>query len=210
MTMSASCARRSVIFPLPSSPHWAPTTAVTGTWTNGRRSTRAGQDDRAELRELEKRLRSHRLVLPPEERVPLRIARGVVVQRDPAGRERTRERDRRAPLMPGARDEDGGLDLPVGQEPCDRGYRRSAGGRRGGPPRLEALRAVHRTIRARREGDLRLLPAVRAHDVVHVRGARRAAFGLGLLTAIGTALRLVDETLLLIELLLARAPPEGV
>src|SRR5207245_3802062 len=88
--------------------------------------------------------------------------------------------------------------------------RRSSGGRRGGPPRLEALRAVHRTIRARREGDLRLLPAVRAHDVVHVRGARRAAFGLGLLTAIGTALRLVDETLLLIELLLARAPHEGV
>src|SRR5438132_478120 len=166
MTMSASCARRSVIFPLPSSPHWAPTTAVTGTWTNGRRSTRAGQDDRAELRELEKRLRSHRLVLPPEERVPLRIARGVVVQRDPAGREEGR--DARSDREEDA-DEHADEEVPHGNEAIA-----GSGGRRGGPPRLEALRAVHRTIRARREGDLRLLPAVRAHDVVHVRCARRA------------------------------------
>src|SRR5438552_1669826 len=82
--------------------------------------------------------------------------------------------------------------------------------RSGGPPRREVLRAVDGPIRTRQEWDLRSLPAVAAGDVVHVRRARRATLFLRALAAVGAALWLVDETLLLVELLLASAPHECV
>src|SRR6185295_5287161 len=91
-----------------------------------------------------------------------------------------------------------------------------SGGRRGGCGRwraaacLEALRAVHRSISARLEWHLCLLAAVAADDLVHVGCAGGGALGLRLLAAIHAALRLVEQTLLLVELLLPRRPYESV
>jgi len=80
----------------------------------------------------------------------------------------------------------------------------------GAAARLEAGAAVHRAIRPRREWDLTGLTAGAADDVVHVERALRSTFGLRAMTAVTAALRLVQETLLLIELLLARGPDECV
>src|SRR4029077_6287627 len=52
--------------------------------------------------------------------------------------------------------------------------------------------------------------AVRANDVVHALGSRGGALGLGPAPTIGTALRLMEQALLRVELLLARGPHEGI
>src|SRR6185503_7128258 len=75
---------------------------------------------------------------------------------------------------------------------------------------LEALRAVHRSVRARLERDARGLAAVAADHVVHVRRACCLALGLRALAAVRAALRLVHQAALLVELLLPRAPQEGI
>src|SRR5687768_6889888 len=123
MTRSASCARRSVIFPLPSSPHCAPTIAVTGTCSDakglrGPAEEAAHQLD-AELRKLDERARARRLPRPPKGPVPLAVARGVIAERDAGAGDLAVEQHRRAPLVIWARHEDGAVDAVSTEEVGD-------------------------------------------------------------------------------------------
>src|SRR3989441_5534173 len=79
-----------------------------------------------------------------------------------------------------------------------------------GAARLEALGAVHGTVGPRRERNLPGAAAVAANDVVHALRPRRGALGFRATSAIGAALRLVEQALLRVELLLAGGPDEAI
>src|SRR5438552_12018649 len=79
-----------------------------------------------------------------------------------------------------------------------------------GPVRFEAFGAVDRPIAPRLEGHLTRLAAAAAHDVVHCLRPYGGALGLGATAAIQTALWLVQEVLLRVELVLTRCPHECV
>src|SRR5205823_955579 len=59
-TTSASAARRSTIFPFPSSPHWVPVTTAAG--TERLQPQHVGRDDLRELPQLRHHLRRHGIV----------------------------------------------------------------------------------------------------------------------------------------------------
>src|SRR5947208_5514031 len=79
-----------------------------------------------------------------------------------------------------------------------------------GPVRFEAFGAVDRPIAPRLEGHLTRLAAAAAHDVVHGLRPYGGALGLGATAAIQTALWLVQQALLRVELLLTGGPHECV
>src|SRR5437762_10963976 len=79
-----------------------------------------------------------------------------------------------------------------------------------GPVRFEAFGAVDRPIAPRLEGHLTRLAAAAAHDVVHGLRPYGGALGLGAAAAIQTALWLVQQALLRVELLLTGGPHECV
>src|SRR5689334_10169285 len=68
---------------------------------------------------------------------------------------------------------------------------------------LETLGAVDRPIGTRLERDLTRLAAVAADDLVHALRAGRCALGLGASAAVRASLRLVEQALLGVEVLLA-------
>src|SRR5712691_7785745 len=98
----------------------------------------------------------------------------------------------------------------------DRGCRTGAGRSvrgyriRRGASCLEAFGAIDGSVRPRREGNLAGAATVRAHDVVHALSSGRGALGLGASPAIGAALRLMEQALLRVKLLLAGGPHEGI
>src|SRR5438132_3934012 len=83
-------------------------------------------------------------------------------------------------------------------------------GRRGRAVCLGAVRGVQGAVGAWGEGDVAGTAAVAAHDVMHVVSSRGGSLGLGATAAVRAALRLVEQALLRVELLLAGGPHESV
>src|SRR6266545_1501929 len=96
-----------------------------------RRLPRLAEVEGPELHQLQQGARAKRLLSPPEERVPRRIARGVIAEGEPARLERAAELDRRATLVIRARHENDGAELVLDHELRDLA-RVLLGGRRGG------------------------------------------------------------------------------